>query len=132
MCNGERVTLLLRTSQNGQPVQGTDGRDVVLDTAGRAIFVGNGDDDVVCLRGGNDSFLPGFNSNGGSDGNDTVLGGTGRDDVDGGQGNDELQGGEGDDSLRGGFGQDSCLGGPGADAFIGGGNGGCETVSSIP
>ena len=131
-CNGVGVTLLLSPSQAGQPVQGTDGRDVVLGTSDRDIFVGNGGDDVVCLRGGNDTFLPGSASNGGTDGNDTVRGGTGRDDIDGGQGNDDVRGEDGPDFLRGGFGQDSCLGGPGTDAFIGSNQGGCEVVQSIP
>ena len=131
-CNGVRVTMILSPNQAGQPVLGTDGRDVVFGTSGRDIFVGNGGDDVVCLFGGNDSFRPGSNASGGSDGNDTVRGGTGSDDIDGGQGNDDLRGGDGPDFFSGGFGQDSCLGGPGADAFIGPGTGGCESVNSIP
>ena len=131
-CNGVAVTMLLSPSEAGQPVQGTDGRDVVLGTPDRDIFVGNGGDDVVCLLGGNDSFRPGSTGGAGTDGNDTVRGGNGSDDIDGGLGNDNLQGGDGPDFFSGGFGQDSCLGGLGADAFIGPGTGGCETVTSIP
>ena len=132
-CNGVAVTMLLSPSQAGQPVQGTNGCDVVRGTGDRDIFVGNGGDDVVCLGGGNDTFQPGFNANGGSDGNDTVRGGAGRDEIDGGLGNDSLFGEDGTDFLAGGSGSgDTCHGGPDSDNFIGSNQGGCEFVQSIP
>ena len=69
-CNGVRATMVLKMSQNGQPVDGTDGRDVVVGTPGNDIFLGHGGDDLVCLFGGNDVFRPGVASLNGTYGND--------------------------------------------------------------
>ena len=129
-CNGVRATMFLAQYPAGQPVQGTDGRDVVLGTNGRDVFVGNGGDDLVCLRGGNDEFRPGSNAGSVEDGNDSVRGGPGSDAINGGWGDDTLYGEEDGDTLRAGFGEDTCHGGPGADTLLYPSE--CEAVISIP
>ena len=126
-CNGVLATMFLSQFPAGQPVEGTDGRDVVIGTNGRDIFIGNGGNDLVCLKGGNDDFRPGVASLNGTDGNDSVRGGPGADVIDGGLGNDNLHGEDGPDVLKGGVGDDSCLGGPGTDLN----QGGCEFVNSV-
>lgn len=74
------------------------------------IFYGNGGNDLLNGRGGDDSLY------GGAD-NDTLLGGFGADLLDGGSGNDSLIGGAGADSIDGGIGNDRIVVGTGSDGF---------------
>lgn len=74
------------------------------------IFYGNGGNDLLNGRGGDDSLY------GGAD-NDTLLGGSGADLLDGGSGNDSLIGGAGADSIDGGIGNDRIVVGTGTDGF---------------
>lgn len=76
----------------GNPINGTNGDDVLVGTAG---------DDRLIGRGGADQAS-------GLDGNDSL---------DGGPGNDTLDGGSGDDWLIGRAGNDIQFGGSGADSF---------------
>ena len=125
-CSGELPTIFLKTSQNGQEVKGTPGRDVVWGTDGNDIYHPNGGDDVVCLRGGDDQLR-------GSAGNVEGIGGTGSDFLVGGSGDDFLSGEDGRDALNGGDGNDSCHGGQDTDDFVNPLSfGGCETFTGIP
>jgi hypothetical protein len=74
---------------------------------------GNGGNDNLDLRGGNDIGL-------GGTGNDTLSGGSGMDDLMGDSGNDMLFGGTSDDVLRGGDGNDQLFGDSGNDGLLGG------------
>ena len=109
-------------------------------TAGRDIFFGRGDDDLVNAGDGNDIIVTrgGWDvvdagagrdivSTGDGDdqvlggaGNDLVYGGYGDDRLDGGTGNDYLSGGRGDDGLSGGEGHDRIRAGSGDDIVEGG------------
>ncbi len=125
-CSGELPTIFLQTSQNGQTVKGTPGRDVVWGTNGNDVYDPNGGDDVVCLRGGDDQLR-------GSAGDVEGLGGTGSDFLAGGSGDDFLSGEDGNDAVHGGSGNDSCHGGRDVDSFVDPISfGGCETFTGIP
>ena len=130
-CNGVLATMFLSQFPAGEPVHGTDGRDVVIGTSGPDDFYGNRGDDLVCLKGGNDIFRPGTDAGSPLDGDDTVFGGPGADTMNGGSGTDDLRGEEDGDFLRGGDGGgDVCNGGPGGDTQLQ--PIGCEIVQSIP
>ncbi|MEL7469971.1 MAG: spondin domain-containing protein [Pseudomonadota bacterium] len=92
-------------------------------TAGRDVFFGGDDDDIVTGGEGRD-FL--FGNNGyddlfGGEGRDFLAGGNGADLLDGGEARDLLFGGAGNDRIFGGEGNDRALGGSGDDTIEGGG-----------
>ena len=94
----------------GRDIDGTNGADRLIGTAGRDDMDGRGGDDE--MRGG-----AGADDMDGGAGNDSLWGEAGRDDMDGGRGNDRLVGGAGHDTLDGGRGNDVLTGGEGADRF---------------
>ncbi|MCZ8332736.1 MAG: calcium-binding protein [Rhodobacteraceae bacterium] len=94
----------------GREIDGTNGADVLIGTAGNDDMDGRRGNDQLRGGAGNDDMD-------GDDGNDSLLGEDGRDDIDGGRGNDVLDGGAGNDTLVGGRGNDLLTGGAGADIF---------------
>ncbi|HEX9822923.1 MAG TPA: hypothetical protein VGB51_00820 [Actinomycetota bacterium] len=128
-----------RDEVEGNFIEGTSGRDILVGTAGRDVICGGDGNDVLRGGGGNDQlFGDGGNDVGrGGDGNDivrgwrgrdTLLGGSGDDFIHGGFHNDKLKGGGGNDrlaaaggrdKLNGGGGRDTCRGGPGKDTGVG-------------
>ncbi|WP_424630065.1 Ig-like domain-containing protein [Bradyrhizobium sp. SYSU BS000235] len=112
-------------------VNGTDGSDVLFDTAADDhIIGGNGADviftasgsDIVDAGAGNDTVmaLTGNATVNGGDGNDTIVGGTGNTVLNGDGGNDTITGGSGNETLNGGAGNDTLIANSGNDRLIGG------------
>ena len=134
-CKGKPATIVLKKSQVGQTVEGTDGRDVVAGTAGDDRFDPKGGNDLVCMGRGNGGVF-------GSAGDDVILGGGGSDALNGGDGNDQLLGQGGNDRLFGGanpaYTEGLCNGGKGTDQApdVTGPTGqtpnGCDTLVNIP
>jgi hypothetical protein len=83
-CNGLPATRV--GTDNGEFINGTSGRDVIVALGGADTINGNGGDDVIC-------------------------GGGGADTIDGGDGDDWIDGGADLDSIRGGSGKDTCTSG---------------------
>jgi Ca2+-binding RTX toxin-like protein len=117
------------TAAAGSVINGTDGPDRLVGTAGRDVIRCGKGNDVVVAKGGDDVIDCGA-------GNDRVDGGAGDDEIRGAGGNDSLTGGTGDDDLRGGDGNDRLTGGAGADTLSGGagidtlrGSGGRDSLS---
>ena len=94
----------------GRDIDGTNGADRLVGTAGNDDMDGFGGNDRMRGGAGNDDMDGGL-------GNDRMWGQDGRDDLDGGRGNDRLDGGSGNDTLVGGLGNDTLTGGTGADLF---------------
>jgi hemolysin type calcium-binding protein len=128
-CQGRQATIVGQASQG--TVNGTSGRDVIVDLGGGTVN-GGGGADLICgssLRnvlvggGGNDRMF-GFSGNDrlkGGSGKDTEKGGGGKDTLLGDAGNDKLFGQGGRDLLKGGGGRDRLVGGGAPDRLIGGG-----------
>ncbi|MBA2706958.1 MAG: calcium-binding protein [Gemmatimonadaceae bacterium] len=95
-----RYSSVENASGNLQTVIGTDGPNLILQTAER--------------------FQPGVPRLIGNGGNDIIVGGPGAEAIDGGSGDDLLQGGGGPDTLRGGDGDDIVAGNSGNDKLYGG------------
>ena len=94
-------------------INGTEGDDTLVGTAG---------EDVINGLGGNDSLF-GLQSDDvldGGDGDDQLSGNQGNDTLYGRAGSDLLNGNPGDDTLDGGDGDDRVVGGPGNDTLYGG------------
>jgi Ca2+-binding RTX toxin-like protein len=114
-------------------LMGTNGNDLLTDTAGaNRIRAYDGNDSIHGLDG-NDNILAGSGEDViyGGEGNDSVYGDAGNDRLIGGSGNDWLSGEEGQDIVEGGEGDDTLYGGdflgdgrnleaPGSDTLIGG------------
>lgn len=127
-------------SFSGQPIFGTENRDVLAGTNGNDLIFGfegndvingsNGDDCIVggpgndILHGsnGNDVILGGEGDDriNGSNGNDLLIGGEGNDKISGSNGNDQIDAGEGNDQVKGSNGNDHIILGPGNDKADGG------------
>ena len=111
-CQGKPATIVLKKSQIGQTVEGTNDDDIVVGTDGSDAFLGLGGNDKICLGRGNDTVQ-------GGDGNDLLFGGRGADTLNGGNGNDQMLGQGGGDRLFGGVSSadtgDLCDGGTGTD-----------------
>jgi Ca2+-binding RTX toxin-like protein len=99
----------------GVRIIGSEGRDLVLGTAGNDVVDAGGGDDLIFAGSGNDIV------DGGA-GDDEIHGGAGDDQLNGGEGDDTLYGEDGDDILAGGQGNDTLFGGMGDD-ILDGGNG---------
>jgi len=113
---------------SGDPIFGTEKRDVLNGTDGNDLIFGFEGDDVINGKAGDDCIVGGdgndiihsqngndiiFGGNGddrlwGDNGNDYIEAGTGNDEVNAGNGNDTILGQEGDDIVRGDGGKDSC------------------------
>jgi len=109
-------------SPNGEEIDGTDGKDLILGKNGNNIIKGLAGDDVIFEDGGNDVIDGGDGNDviyAGAD-NDLVMGGTGDDVVYGGLGNDVVFGGDGQDALFAEGGNDVVFGGEGNDLISGG------------
>ncbi len=97
---------------------GGDGYDTLDGGDGNdSVWGGNGRDKVF-LGTGNDKFFD--TSQGGTQGQDTVLAGAGNDTIEGGAGNDVFFGDLGNDVIRGRLGNDKLYGGDGYDTLDGG------------
>lgn len=127
---------------SGNPIFGTENRDVLHGTNGNDLIFAFEADDIVNASNGNDCVVGGsgndiiHGSNGndilvgeegddridGSNGDDLILGGEGNDKIDASNGNDIIDGGGGNDKIEAGNGNDEVLGGGGNDE-IDGGNG---------
>lgn len=101
--------------------QGADDDDIVTGGEGRDfLFGGNGYDDL--FGGEGRDFLVGGNGADlldGGEARDILIGGAGNDRIFGGEGNDRAFGGSGDDSIEGGNGRDRLAGDEGNDVLIG-------------
>jgi 2',3'-cyclic-nucleotide 2'-phosphodiesterase (5'-nucleotidase family) len=118
----------------GAGVEGGDGADRFVGTAGDDVQTGNGGADRLLGRDGDDYLDGGDGADrivgdagrdtliGGGD-SDTMWGGAGEDSIIGDAGGDRILGDDGNDTLNGGAGNDTMLGGTGHD-LIQGGDGG--------
>lgn len=99
---GERATIV--GTPDGDELEGTPGRDVIVALDGIDTVRAGGGDDVICAGWGLDYVYAGAGDDrvDGGWGTDRILGGDGNDDLDGGWEEDRLVGGEGDDRLSGG------------------------------
>ncbi len=124
-CNGQTATVYVKNGlivggpQNGQPfngiLNGTNGDDVIVGTAGSDEIHGRNGDDLICARAGSDKVE-------GDNGKDTIHGGPGSDLLTGNNGQDTVFGGADSDELLGNDGVD-VLCGRGQEDFLRGGNG---------
>jgi len=114
-CDGRNATIV--GDRQGKPndevlqIQGTDGPDTIVGTAGIDQIVGFTGDDTICAGGGND-VVEGFA------GEDRIFGQGGNDSLVGNDDGDLLVGGRGNDRLRGDGGVDVCNGGKGTDSLF--------------
>jgi hypothetical protein len=136
-CGGMPATI---TAQPGQPVVGTDRRDVIVGTSGDDVIRSGSGRDVICARGGSGRVLAGHGRDDvwggagadtikvgdladevfGGRGADLIVGGRDWDHLWGGRGNDVIQGGEQSDRLYGDAGNDRLFGGPDFNVLSGG------------
>lgn len=102
---------------SGEPIFGTQNRDVLNGTEGNDIIVALEGSDIVNAKGGDDCVIGGAGDDRihGQNGNDVMLGEAGRDTIDGDNGNDFINGGADDDKINGNNGDDIILGGLGND-----------------
>lgn len=110
------------TGPETDPVDGTEGNDILSGTAHNDQISGHDGDDILRGHGGND-ILSGGNGEDhlrGDAGNDTIYGGAHQDVLDGGSGADTLSGGSWSDVLNGADGNDVLNGNAGADLLHGG------------
>lgn len=127
---------------SGNPIFGTERRDVLNGTNGNDLIFAFEGNDVVNSSNGDDCLVGGLGndilhgSNGrdvifgdegddridGSNGDDLLFGGSGNDTIDASNGNDRVEGGDGNDKIDGNNGNDTIYGGAGNDV-IDGGNG---------
>ena len=116
---------------SGNPIFGTQNKDILIGTPGNDLILAFENDDIVksgggddCIIGGagNDALLSGVGDDVvfGNDGNDALVAGAGNDIVVGGAGNDSIKGEDGNDTLSGDAGLDAITGGNGNDIIIGG------------
>ena len=101
-------------------VNGTNGNDLILGSAGVDTLNGANGPDCLMAGSGADTL------NGGA-GTDILLGGDGNDNLLGNAANDTLYGEGGNDTLNGGAATDVCDGGSGTDTATN-----CETVVGVP
>lgn len=102
---------------SGNPIFGTQNRDVLNGTEGNDIIVALEGNDVINAKAGDDCVIGGAGDDiiHGQNGNDVIFGEDGKDTIDGDNGNDFINGGEGDDKINGNNGDDNIFGGPGND-----------------
>ena len=107
MCGGEEATIV----GDGNPIEGTDGADVIVGTDGRDVINGNGGDDIICGLGGADTINGGDGDDAiwGQGGNDTIRGNRGDDLIRPGRGNDRAWGNGGHDKIWAFKGSDVCV-----------------------
>ena len=100
-------------------LEGTEGDDVLEMGIGEVL---QGEDILICGRGGNDTITGSDQANdileASGSGNVTMTGMSGDDILRGANGNDTLSGGVGDDELIGGNGDDSLNGGDGNNRYL--------------
>lgn len=109
-------------SPNGELLEGTEGKDLILGKNGNNIVNGYAGDDVILEDGGNDMIDAGDGNDlvyAGAD-NDIVLGGSGDDVIYAGLGSDVVFGGDGNDAVLAEGGNDVVFGGAGNDLLSGG------------
>jgi len=95
------------------PLEGTEGDDLIRGFLGDDVINGNGGDDEIRPGEGDDIV------DGGA-GDDNILGSPGADVLFGGDGNDRISGGADDDEIDGGADADFIAGGAGNDLIFGG------------
>jgi serralysin len=120
----------------------------IYSTSGSDEVIGNGVNNLILTRRGNDNARGGpgddtvwggrdndlLNGDDGIDqlngniGADTVIGGNGNDQLNGGRDDDQLLGEAGDDLLSGDLGNDTLTGGAGADRFVLGSGAGQDSI----
>jgi CSLREA domain-containing protein len=103
--------------EEGVPLTGTKGDDVLSGTPFNDLIRGLAGDDTLSGLGGHDQLEggPGRDRMDGGTGDDVLIGGPGNDHLDGGPGNDRLDGGPGRDVLIADSPADVLVGGPGRD-----------------
>jgi uncharacterized repeat protein (TIGR01451 family) len=103
----------------GEPLNGTDKKDVIVAGGGDDQVNGGEGNDLICAGDGNDSVLAGAGNDlvKGQRGRDALKGQAGADTLRGNRGRDKLRGGSENDLLAGGKGRDSCRGGRGRDVL---------------
>lgn len=109
-------------SPNGEVLEGTPDKDLILGKNGNNIVNGYAGDDVIFEDGGNDVIDAGEGNDivyAGAD-NDLVMGGAGDDAIYAGLGDDVVFGGDGHDALFAEGGNDVVFGGAGNDLISGG------------
>lgn len=106
------------------PINGTNGNNVIIGTNDFDLINARGGDDFVVAGGGNDVVF-------GGNGADIVSGEGGADYLDGGIGNDILDGGDGGDILIGGAGNDVLRGGASGDSFLFEGTSGNDIITDF-
>jgi Ca2+-binding RTX toxin-like protein len=106
----DNITVTMNNSKFFINLKGDESTNNVLDGNDRITLLGNYQNSIVALGGGNDTFI-------GGKGSDNVSGGTGNDILFGWGGNDNLAGNNGNDTLTGGAGNDNLTGGSGQDWF---------------
>ena len=98
--DGLTLNIITGTNGNDNPLNGTDGDDLILGFAGNDVLFGGLGNDVLIGGLGNDQLNGGL-------GNDMLFGNEGTDTLNGNEGNDTLNGGTENDTLNGGVGDDT-------------------------
>lgn len=109
-------------SPDGEVLEGTANKDLILGKTGNNVVYGYAGDDVILEDGGNDFIDAGEGNDmvyAGAD-NDLVLGGGGDDAIYAGLGDDQVFGGDGHDAIFAEGGNDIVFGGAGNDLISGG------------
>src|SRR3989344_3821814 len=115
---------------SGDPIFGTENRDVLHGTNGNDLILAFEGNDIVNASNGDDVLIGGDGndvidgSNGddrinGGEGNDKILASNGNDQIDAGGGNDQVEGSNGNDDIILGSGNDKADGGNGNDIIQG-------------
>lgn len=106
--NGTNGNDLIFSFEGNDVVNASNGDDCIVGGAGNDILHGSNGRDVILGEGGNDRID-------GSNGDDVLIGGDGNDVIDGSNGDDQINGGEGNDKILASNGNDQITGGPGND-----------------
>jgi len=105
---------------SGDPIFGTENRDVLHGTNGNDLILAFEGNDIVNASNGDDCIVGGSGDDilHGSNGRDVILGEGGNDRIDGSNGDDVLIGGDGNDVIDGSNGDDRINGGEGNDKIL--------------
>ncbi|MGI8740789.1 MAG: calcium-binding protein [Gammaproteobacteria bacterium] len=118
LCLGEPATKV--GNNNGQTINGTARKDVIVGLGGNDVINGLGGNDVICGDFGDGRASGGADTLNGGPGEETLQGEFGSDVLNGQDGDDpNLEGGDGNDTLRGGAGDDFLNGTGGNDKSFG-------------
>ena len=105
---------------SGNPIFGTENRDVLHGTNGNDLIFAFEGNDIVNASNGDDCIVGGAGDDilHGSNGRDVILGEGGNDRIDGSNGDDVLIGGDGNDVIDSSNGNDQINGGEGNDKIL--------------